>query len=120
MFIVGSVHPPVRPFAPLDLATAAELPPCAHIAAGAGGLRVPSFHPKLGTVTPLIFRLPNCSPAGQCNISSASVGQLQGLSRLRRLDLSYNALDSFEALDPVVQPCAVLGSLDLRGNPICR
>eukprot|EP00198_Chlamydomonas_reinhardtii_P010740 XP_001700077.1 leucine-rich repeat protein [Chlamydomonas reinhardtii] len=58
--------------------------------------------------------------AGQCNISSGSVGQLRGLSRLRRLDLSHNGLDSFEALDPVLQPCAVLGSLDLRGNPLCR
>ncbi|KAG2434875.1 hypothetical protein HYH02_012075 [Chlamydomonas schloesseri] len=58
--------------------------------------------------------------AGQCNISSASVGQLRGLSRLRRLDLSHNGLDAFEALDPVVQPCGLLGSLDLRGNPICK
>ncbi|KAG2434773.1 hypothetical protein HXX76_007658 [Chlamydomonas incerta] len=58
--------------------------------------------------------------AGQCNISSGSVGQLRGLSRLRRLDLSHNGLDAFEALDAVLQPCALLGSLDLRGNPLCR
>ncbi|GLC65261.1 hypothetical protein PLESTF_000269800 [Pleodorina starrii] len=58
--------------------------------------------------------------ASRCGITSASLRGLAGLSRLRRLDLSHNAIDAFEPLDAAVQPCVVLSNLDLRGNPVCR
>ncbi|GLI67324.1 hypothetical protein VaNZ11_011511 [Volvox africanus] len=82
---------------------------------------------RLPTGTPLAFDSATVTAlapslrvltAAHCGITSASLPQLAGLTRLRRLDLSYNAIDTFEPIDIVIQPCAVLSSFDLRGNPV--
>lgn len=84
---------------------------------------------RLPPGTPLQFDAPSVAALGRSlriltcahnGITSASLPQLAGLCRLRRLDLSHNAIDAFDAIDTVVQPCAVLQNLDLRGNPIVK
>ncbi|GFR50354.1 hypothetical protein Agub_g12563, partial [Astrephomene gubernaculifera] len=76
-----------------------------------------TFHPASITALAPTLRI---LTAAHCAISSAAVRGLAGLYRLRKLDLSYNAVDAFEPLDAVVGPAGQLGSLDLRGNPVCR
>ncbi len=84
---------------------------------------------RLPPNTPLQFDAPSVAALGRSlrilttahnGITSASLPQLSGMCRLRRLDLSNNAIDAFDAIDTVVQPCAVLQNLDLRGNPIVK
>ncbi|KXZ54797.1 hypothetical protein GPECTOR_4g868 [Gonium pectorale] len=64
--------------------------------------------------------------ASSCGLTAPAVRGLAGLRRLRRLDLSHNALraeeGAFEALDAAAGPSAapLLANLDLRGNPLCR
>ncbi|KAG2490809.1 hypothetical protein HYH03_010731 [Edaphochlamys debaryana] len=55
-----------------------------------------------------------------CGLTSDTLAPVAGLPRLRRLDAAHNGVDSVEALEGVVGRMAVLGNLDLRGNPVCK